>query len=67
MPMYVSVFQRLFLTHMYAINIDADVSDGDGVFIASELHLQHSLKTPAHEGGVREPRGHWKVKNTHKY
>lgn len=43
---------------MYAVDIDGDVSDGDGVLVVSELHLQHALKAPAHEGDVRNPRGH---------
>lgn len=34
---------------MYAINIDRHVCNGDGILVASELHLQHALKTPAHE------------------
>lgn len=52
---------------MYAVDIDGDVSDGDGVLVVSELHLQHALKAPAHEGDVRDPRGHWGVKNRHRY
>lgn len=43
---------------MNAINIDGEVSYHDGVFVSSELHLQHALETPAHEGDVRQPRGH---------
>lgn len=65
-PMYDSV-TVCFLTHMYAINVDGDVTDGDRILVASELHLQHALKTPTHEGGVREPRGHWGVRNIHSY
>lgn len=43
---------------MNAINIDGEVSYLDWVFVSSELHLQHALETPAHEGDVRQPRGH---------
>ena len=60
--MYDSVFVCLFLTHVYAVNLDGDVSNGDGVLVASELYLQHALKTPTHEGGVSEPRGYRGVK-----
>lgn len=51
--MYVGVF-----THIYAINVEGDVSDGDRILAASELYLQQPIKTPTHEGGIREPRGH---------
>lgn len=53
-----TVSVRALVTHVYAVDIDGDVVDGDGVLVASELHLQHALKAPTHEGGVREPRGH---------
>lgn len=53
----------LFRTHVYTIHIDGDVSDGDVILVASELHLQHALKPPTHEGDVRNPWGHWGVKN----
>lgn len=43
---------------MDAIDIEGDIWDGDGVHFASELHLQHALKAPIHEGGVRDPWGH---------
>lgn len=43
---------------MYPVNIDCDVSDTEGILLSSELHLQHPLKTPTHEGRIREPRGH---------
>lgn len=52
---------------MYPVNIDCYVSNTEGVFFSSELHLQHPLKTPTHEGRIREPRGHWKVKITNRY
>lgn len=40
---------------MYAINLKGDISQGDRVLVASELHLQQSFKAPAHEGGVGKP------------
>lgn len=40
---------------MYAINLKGEISQGDGVLVASELDLQHSLKAPAHEGGIGKP------------
>lgn len=40
---------------MYSINMDGYVSNLDGVLVASELHLQHPLKAPAHERRMREP------------
>lgn len=53
------------LTHMYAVDIEGDIWDGDGVHFASELHLQHALKAPIHEGGMRDPWGHCGV-NMHR-
>lgn len=44
---------------MYSIDIDSDVGDGNRVLVAPELHLQHSLKAPTHEGDIRDPGGHW--------
>lgn len=54
-------------TYMYPVNFDCDVSDADGVLLPSELHLQHALKTPTHEGCIREPRGHCAVKHINRY
>lgn len=39
--------------------MDGDVGDGDRVLVADELHLQHALEAPAHEGDVGDPGGHW--------
>lgn len=48
-----------FLTHVDSVNIDSDVGDGDGVLVAFELHLQHPLEAPAHEGDIGDPGRHW--------
>lgn len=47
-----------FSTHVDAVDSDGDVFDGDGIHVASELHLQHPLEAPAHEGHVGDPGGH---------
>lgn len=52
-------------THMHAVHPDGDVADGHGVLVALKLHLQHPLEAPAHEGGVRDPRSHWGITDTH--
>lgn len=44
---------------MNTVDVEGEVSQVDLVHVPFELHLQHPLKTPAHEGGVREPGGHW--------
>lgn len=40
--------------------MDGDVGDGDRVLVPDELHLQHALEAPAHEGDVGDPGGHWR-------
>lgn len=45
---------------MYAIDVEREVPYCYGVLVAPELHLQHAIKAPTHERGVREPRGHWR-------
>lgn len=47
-----------FSTHVDAVDMEGGVSDGDGIHVASELHLQHPLEAPAHEGHIGDPRGH---------
>lgn len=52
------------MTHIYAVHVDGEVVDGDGVHVACELHLQHPLEAPAHEGHIGDPRGHCGVTHT---
>ena len=55
----ISHWRAIYLmTHMYAIDVEGEVADGDRVLESPELDLQHALKAPAHEGGMGEPGRH---------